>query len=496
MANRVITKEIEQVAIDLLKHHPRNANHGDVEAIKTSLAVNGWYGSVVVNTATKHILAGNHRVMAAKALGWETVPVQWVDVTPEEELRILVVDNRTTRIGQDDTTKITDILAELANTPIGLDGTGYSAVDLDALIDSLTGTGEPEELLTDPDEVPEVVETRCQPGDLWILGNHRLLCGDSTKVDDVERLMGGTTAGLIHADPPYGMGKEKDGVENDNLYVDKLDRFQMDWFRAFRRVLSDNGSVYIWGNAEDLWRLWFIGGLKDVERLTFRNEVVWQKNQAQGRMSDKHRQYPTGSERCLFFMIGEQGFNNNSDNYWEGWEPIRKYLADEWDKFSPKKDWDKHLGNFMGKHYFTKSQWSLPTEAEYKKLQALGVDVFKREYDELKREFYSTRAYFDNTHDNMTDVWEYPGVTGEDRLGHATPKPVAMIERCIKSSSEADEIVIEPFLGSGTTLIAAEKTNRKCYGMEISPKYCDVIIQRWENATGKKAVLDGTTNQV
>ena len=111
--------------------------------------------------------------MAAKALGWETVPVQWVDVTPEEELRILVVDNRTTRIGQDDTTKITDILAELANTPIGLDGTGYSAVDLDALIDSLTGTGEPEELLTDPDEVPEVVETRCQPGDLWILGNHQ-----------------------------------------------------------------------------------------------------------------------------------------------------------------------------------------------------------------------------------------------------------------------------------------------------------------------------------
>lgn len=503
MANRVINKEIEQVAIDLLKHHPRNANHGDVDAIKKSLAVNGWYGSVVVNTATKHILAGNHRVMAAKALGWETVPVQWVDVTPEEELRILVVDNRTTRIGQDDTTKITDILAELANTPIGLDGTGYSAVDLDALIDSLTGTGEPEELLTDPDEVPEVVETRCQPGDLWILGSHRLLCGDSTKPDDVERLMDGATAGLIHADPPYGMGKEKDGVENDNLYVDKLDRFQMDWFRAFRRVLSDNGSVYIWGNAEDLWRLWFVGGLKDVERLTFRNEVVWQKNSAQGRMSEKHRQYPTGSERCLFFMIGEQGFSNNADNYWEGFEPIRQYLCTEWDKVSPKKDWDKHLGNFMGKHYFTKSQWCLPTEAEYKKLQGLSANAFngeygafKREYDELKREFNATRAYFDNTHDNMTDVWEYPKVSGDERLGHATPKPVAMIERCIKSSSEVDGIVIEPFLGSGTTLIAAEKTNRKCYGMEISPKYCDVIIQRWENATGKKAVLDGTTNQV
>lgn len=149
MASRVINKGIEQVSIDLLKHHPRNANHGDVEAIKKSLAVNGWYGSVVVNTATKHILAGNHRVMAAKALGWETVPVQWVDVTPEEELRILVVDNRTTRIGQDDTTKITDILAELSNTPIGLDGTGYSADDLDALINDLSGNVEDEATFED-----------------------------------------------------------------------------------------------------------------------------------------------------------------------------------------------------------------------------------------------------------------------------------------------------------------------------------------------------------
>lgn len=94
--------------------------------------------------------------MAAKALGWETVPVQWVDVTPEEELRILVVDNRTTRIGQDDTTKITDILAELSNTPIGLDGTGYSAVDLDALIGSLTGSVDDYEATNkeiDPDEL-------------------------------------------------------------------------------------------------------------------------------------------------------------------------------------------------------------------------------------------------------------------------------------------------------------------------------------------------------
>ena len=135
---RNINDSVETVDIDLLKHHPRNANIGDVEAIKRSLAVNGWYGTVVVAKRTQHILAGNHRVMAARALGWESVPVTYVDVDEKQELRILMADNRTTRLGQDDETKIADILSELANTDIGLDGTGYSSSDLDALIGEIS----------------------------------------------------------------------------------------------------------------------------------------------------------------------------------------------------------------------------------------------------------------------------------------------------------------------------------------------------------------------
>lgn len=133
----ILTKQVEDVSIDLLKHHPRNANQGNVEAIKRSLVVNGWYGSVIVNQRTNHILAGNHRVMAARELGWDTVPVQYVNVDDKQELRILMADNRTTRLGQDDETKIADILAELALTDDGLDGTGYSSADLDALIGEL-----------------------------------------------------------------------------------------------------------------------------------------------------------------------------------------------------------------------------------------------------------------------------------------------------------------------------------------------------------------------
>ena len=158
----------------------------------------------------------------------------------------------------------------------------------------------------------------------------------------------------------------------------------------------------------------------------------------------------------------------------------------------------------MGKHYFTKSQWMFPTEEAYKKLQAFGKgdafkrehdafkrehDELKREHDELKREFYGTRAYFDNAHDNMTDVWKFNRVTGEERHGHATPKPIEMMARAIKSSTQDGGLLVEPFLGSGSTLIAAEQLGRKCYGMEISPAYCDVIVKRWENLTKKQAVL-------
>jgi DNA modification methylase len=314
--------------------------------------------------------------------------------------------------------------------------------------------------------------------------------------------MDGAKASLLHADPPYGMGKENEGIANDNLYREKLDRFQMDWWEAWRPVIEDNGSAYIWGNAADLWRLWYVGGLNDSERLTMRSEIVWSKGSSgAGGMSligaEGVRQYPPSTERCLFFMLGEQGFNNNADNYWEGWEGIRSKLADDCDAMGwEAADIKRICGVGMHSHWFTRSQWTFIPEQHYKKLQAVARehdafkrehDAFKREHDDLKREFYATRAYFDNAHDNMTDVWEFGRVTGEERHGHATPKPVEMVARAIKSSSTAGDVVAVPFGGTAPELIAAEQLGRKCYGMEISPAYCDVIIQRWENLTGNKA---------
>jgi DNA modification methylase len=300
---------------------------------------------------------------------------------------------------------------------------------------------------------------------------------------------------MIHADPPYGMGKEADGVANDNLYKDKLDDFQMKWWRVWRPFLADNGSVYIWGNAQDLWRLWYSGGLANSEPITFRNEIVWDKKFGNGMSSEVHRQFATATERCLFFMVGEQGFNTNSDNYWEGWESIRSYLETEMKRCGwTVADLNRITGTSMASHWVTRSQWTLITEAHYRKIQEAGNPLgaferehekLKREHEKLKREFYSTRAYFNNTHDNMTDVWEFPRVSGAERHGHATPKPVALTARCIQSSADSEDIVLEPFLGSGTTLIAAEQLGRRCFGMELSPNYCEVIMRRYADLITK-----------
>jgi DNA modification methylase len=497
--------KIERINVAELSLDPSNVRKHDrknLDAIKASLRKFGQQKPIVVD-AKGIVLAGNGTLTAAKELGWTEIEITRTNLEGVAATAFAIADNRSAELAEWDDDGLAKVLELLKVEDADLfAATGYDAEEVDKM----------SKVEVIEDEVPEPpAEPITKAGDLWILGEHRVMCGDSTKAEDVERLMNGKRAQLIHADPPYGMGKEKDGVQNDNLYADKLDAFQMAWWRAFRPHAEDNASVYIWGNAEDLWRLWYCGGLKNSERLTMRNEIVWDKGHGQGIGSADHRMFPTVSERCLFFMLGEQGFNTNADNYWEGFEPIRLYLQTERDKAGMTNKTVADLFGFhprMADHWFSKSQWSFPQKEQYEAIQkASKGDAFKREYDdlkreyddlkrehdELKREFYATRSYFDNTHDNMTDVWDFGRVTGEERHGHATPKPVEMMARAIKSSTKDSGLLIEPFLGSGSTLIAAEQLGRKCYGMEISPAYCDVIVNRWEKLTGKKALIENRT---
>jgi len=499
--------QIERRRLDSLQLDPDNAREHDkanIDAIKASLEKFGQRKPIVV--ADGVVIAGNGTMEAAQALGWEEIDTVSADDLDETERRAYAIaDNRTAELAKWNQAKLAEALSSVTEDGDAMgEATGF---DHQAIVDLVEQhLAETREIVED--EVPEVEEeTVTKPGDLWVLGDHRLLCGDSTKAEDVARVMGGEKAVLVHADPPYGMGKEKDGVANDNLYREKLDAFQMAWWKACRESVADNASAYIWGNAPDLWRLWYVGGLSEFERMTIRNEIVWDKGAfGWGQATEAGRCFANYNERCLFFMLGEQGFNINADNYWEGWEPIRAYLVEQFERCGWKtKDVAKWLGvnPRTVDHWISRSQWAFITRESYQRLQELAADhvAFKREHDELKREhdelkrehdelkaaFYATRAHFDNTHDNMTDVWEFRRVTGEDRHGHATPKPVAMICRAVKSSAPSGAIVYEPFLGSGTTLIAAEQLGRKCYGLELAPKYVDVIVKRWQKLTGQRA---------
>ena len=492
---RVKASELSRNARNWRKHPSNQA-----DALRGVLSEIGWADAVLAyerDDGSLELIDGHLR---AETAGDEMVPVLVLDVDATEAAKILATHDPLAAMAEADPAALAALLEEIDT----------ESAALQQMLDELAEDVPADDVEVVEDETPEPpADPITKPGDLWLLGEHRLLCGDSTRPEDVARLMDRKRAELCHADPPYGMGKESEGVANDNLYASKLDAFQMEWWRAFRPHLVENASAYVWGNAADLWRWWYVGGLRDSEPMVLRNEIVWDKGFAQqfDKMENGNptlRSYNVTTERCLFVMLGEQGFNNNADNYWEGWEPIRSYLDGEMKRcgWTPR-DLNRITGTQMGGHWVTRSQWALITAEHYEAIQKAAQehdafkqqhdelkqqhDELKQQHDELKRAFYETRSYFDNTHDNMTDVWSFDRVKGEDRHGHATPKPVQMIARAIMSSSRLGAVVVEPFLGSGTTLIAAEQLGRKCYGMEISPAYCDVIVKRWETLTGKRA---------
>ena len=329
-------------------------------------------------------------------------------------------------------------------------------------------------------------------GDIVQIWPHRLLCGDSTNDEDVQKLMKWDKASLASNDPPYGMKKK---MKNDKLDSDKLLEFNKKWIDNQLSILHDNWSWYCWGKDEGLMEIYshlLKPKIRD-NRMTYRNLITWDKWSWKWMKSNTHRMYPTADEKCLFMMMGVQWFNTNSDNYFEWWEPIRMYLKWEMDKCGGSKNWRIALGNHMWKHYFTKSQWAFPTKATYKRLQEFWSKdwaftreywAFTREYEDLKREYYNTRSYFDNEHDNMNSVWHFSRTLWKEReetWNHETPKPIDVCKRIIKSSSRENDVVVDFFLGSWSTMVACHQTNRICYGIEIEPKYCQMIINRMQN---------------
>jgi DNA modification methylase len=512
MKPTALAERIEIWPIDKLAPYARNArthSEAQIDKIAASILEFGFNNPILVD-GNSGIIAGHGRHDAAKKIGMGEVPViELTHLSDTQKRAYILADNRIAMDAGWNDELLASELADLEQEGFDLSLTGFNDEELSGLLvfdeeeDSDGGPGIP--------ETPIHAVTR--PGDVWILGKHRLMCGDSTNQDDVEKLMNGKKAALLHADPPYGMGKESEGIINDNLYDDKLISFQMDWWKTYRPHLTSNASAYIWGNSMELWSLWFSGGLGTIEPLRLRNEIVWDKKNIAGMASPDLTQYPTTTERCLFFQLGSNVFySHTKDNYWPGWDPIRLFMVAERDKAGfTNADVNKLCGSSMAGHWFSTSQWTMMSKENYQLLRdASGGKAFTHDYqaihdeykqllaifkgqvmDPVRKDFEAGRPFFDNAHDIMRDVWEYPRVVGEERFGHATPKPVSMMERIMKSSLRQGDLCDEPFGGTGSTLIGAEKTGRICYVMELQDKYCDVIVRRWQQLTGKKAVLDG-----
>jgi len=496
--------QITYLPVEGLKPYENNPrkNKKGVEIVKKSIQAFGFKNPIIIDK-NNVIIAGHTRLEAAKLLNLSEVPVIYAeDLTPEQVNAFRIMDNKSQEYSEWNNDLLKKELENLKALNFDLELTGFKEAELNKLVPDNLEEGE----LPDPEKPKYDVNK----GDIYQLGEHRLFCGDCTIKDNVDKLMNGQKADMVFTDPPYGMKKENEGITNDNLNYEDLLEFNKKWIPLSFEYLKENNSWYCWGTDEPLMDIYstILKPLIKSNKATFRNLITWNKGNGQGQLSENYRMYAIADEKCLFVMTGVQGFSTNADNYYKGWEPIRKYLEEE----RKKAGWDipsmkRAVGHsdLYRDHWTGKSQWTFPTEEVYKNLQkASGYNSFKKEYDEIKKEYdeikkeyYSTRAYFNNIHDNMNNIWNFPRDLKNE---HATPKPLELCKRGILTSSRTNEIVLDIFGGSGSTLIACEQTNRKCYMMELDEKYCSVIIERFINLVGDKEVYkikeDGTKEHI
>ena len=495
--------ELLELSLKDIKPYANNPRKNDeaVQAVMESIQQCEYVAPIVVDE-NHVILAGHTRLKALKKLGFKSAQVIVKEgLTDAQKRKYRLLDNKTGELAEWDFDLLAEDIADL----------DFSGFDIEW---GLPADVEETEIVEDEaPEVDEESEPITKLGDIWQLGKHRLMCGDSTDALNINILMQGEKADLVFTDPPYGMKKEKDGVANDNLNYDDLLEFNKKWIPLSFDALKNNGSWYCWGIDEPLMDIYseILKPMIKAKQIAFRNLITWDKGNGQGQLSEDFRMYPMADEKCLFVMCGGdsvQGFCVNADDYSDNMDKVRLYLESEIKKLNQS---DKKIANALGwkdgrtvNHWYSKSQFALPTKENYIALREYGnkvlassdflkkdYDELKKDYDELKKDFYAGRAYFDNTHDNMNNVWHFSRPDSKEREatgGHATPKPIALCSRAIKSSSRENEIVLDLFGGSGSTLIACEQLKRKAYLMELEPKWCDVIIKRWESFTGKKAV--------
>ncbi len=380
--------------------NPRR-NEKAIATVAASIAEFGWRQPIVVDEAMV-VLAGHTRLAAAQQLGLETAPVHIAKGLSEAQARAFrIMDNRSGENAEWDNDLLGLELGDLQAADFDLDLTGFTDEELSSLLNGLAdGEGAQE----GEDDIPETPEDPVsRPGDLWVLGNHSLLCGDSTIATDVERVLDGVKPMLLVSDPPYGVEydpswRNKSGASATKRTGKVLNDDRADWREAW--ALFPGDVVYVWHGALHAGE---VAESLEVSGFKIRSQIIWAKDRLVLSRGDYHWQH----EPCLYAV------KKTGKGHWAG---DRK----------------------------------------------------------------------------QTTLWQIANKDQDATTVHGTQKPVECMRRPILNNSSLGQAIYEPFMGSGTTLIAAETTGRVCHGIELNPAYVDVAVQRWQQFTGQDALLNGT----
>ena len=416
---RIECSHTKVMSIEALKKikHPRNPNTHPKEQIRLLAKIMAYQGirnPIVVSGLTGLIVKGHGRLDAAELNGWTEFPVDVQSYKSKaQEYADLVADNKIQELSKINlnllNNDIRKLVAKLPTFDLELFGDSkFKIADFDFGRNPSSG-------LTDEDEVPEAVETRTKVGDIWQLRNHRVMCGDSTKIEDVEKLMGGEKADMVFTDPPYGVsyqskvesiGKQSKSrnyskIENDEMTVDDLKQVIQSAFNNIDKVLADKSCYYV--ASPQGGELGLMMMMMQEANIQCRHMIIWVKN-------------------APVFSMGRLDYDYQHEPILFGWSKNRTH---------PKSSF--------------KGQW-------------------------------------------RSSVWTHDK---EPNKLHPTMKPTALIENALLNSTESGATCFDPFGGSGSTLIACEKTGRRAFLMEIDPHYVSVILARWEAFTGHKAIKIG-----
>ena len=423
---KIVDKRIE----DLIPYekNPRR-NDKAVKYVAESIKQFGFKVPIVIDKDNV-IVAGHTRYKASKKLGLKTVPCIVADDLTEQQIKAYrLADNKVAEKAEWDFELLDQELADLFD--FNMMSLGFEDDEEE----------DDESEVFEDDFEPEIPKTpKAKPGDIYQLGNHRLMCGDSTKDEDVRQLMDGKLADLVVTDPPYNVdyGSKAEAInkygynfsdrhiENDYMPQEQFIAFLDNAFRNLSESLKPGGAFYIWHASITIYE--FETALR-LNNLKSRQQLIWNKNA---------------------IVLGRQDYQWKHEPCLYGWKE-------------------------GAAHYFVDDRKQTTV------IEDKGIEINKLSKDEMKqllKQIFSDKTSTTIINENKP----------HNSVEHPTMKPLKLLERHVKNSSKPNELVLDLFGGSGSTLMTCEQLNRTCYMMEFDPKYVDVIIQRWENFTEKKAV--------